>query len=169
MDIQELRREIDGIDAQLLPLFCQRMEIAAQVADYKKQNGLPIYVPGREREILDRVAAQAGENMADYAKILYNTLFELSRAYQGSRNSPALSPAGPGADRSGQDTAPVPKDGNGGLSGCGGGVLPNRRRAHFPRPYDFIFQGLLRGIPGSGAGPVPLRASCPLKILPPAL
>ena len=87
MDIQELRREIDGIDAQLLPLFCQRMEIAAQVADYKKQNGLPIFVPGREREILDRVAAQAGEDMADYAKILYNTLFELSRAYQGSRNS----------------------------------------------------------------------------------
>ena len=87
MDIQELRREIDGIDAQLLPLFCQRMDIAAQVADYKKQNGLPIYVPGREREILDRVAAQAGENMADYARILYNTLFELSRAYQGSRNS----------------------------------------------------------------------------------
>ena len=87
MDIQELRREIDGIDAQLLPLFCQRMEIAAQVADYKKENGLPIFVPGREREILDRVAGQAGEDMADYAKILYNTLFELSRAYQGSRNS----------------------------------------------------------------------------------
>lgn len=87
MDIQELRREIDGIDAQLLPLFCQRMEIAAQVADYKKQNGLPIFVPGREREILDRVAGQAGEGMSDYAKILYNTLFELSRAYQGSRNS----------------------------------------------------------------------------------
>lgn len=106
MDIQELRREIDGIDSQLLPLFCQRMEIAAQVADYKKQNGLPIYVPGREREILDRVAGQAGENMADYAKILYNTLFELSRAYQDSREQPALSPAGPGADRSGQDAAP---------------------------------------------------------------
>ena len=32
MDIQELRREIDGIDARLLPLFGQRMEIAAQVA-----------------------------------------------------------------------------------------------------------------------------------------
>ena len=87
MDIQELRREIDGIDAQLLPLFCQRMEIAAQVADYKKENGLPIFVPGREREILDRVAGQAGEDMSDYAKILYNTLFELSRAYQGGRNS----------------------------------------------------------------------------------
>ena len=64
MDIQELRREIDGIDAQLLPLFCQRMEIAAQVADYKKQNGLPIFVPGREREILDRVAGQAGEGLS---------------------------------------------------------------------------------------------------------
>lgn len=45
MDIQELRREIDGIDAQLLPLFCQRMEIAAQVADYKKKTACPFSFP----------------------------------------------------------------------------------------------------------------------------
>ena len=86
MDIQELRREIDGIDAQLLPLFCQRMEIAAQVADYKKENCLPIFVPAREREKLQDVSQKAGPEMAAYTRTLYSMLFELSRSYQKKRN-----------------------------------------------------------------------------------
>ena len=44
MDLKELRGQIDEIDDQLVSLFCRRMDIAAQVADYKKANGLPILV-----------------------------------------------------------------------------------------------------------------------------
>ena len=57
MDIQELRGQIDQIDDQLVSLFAQRMDIAAQIADYKKQNNMPIFVPAREREKLMDVAA----------------------------------------------------------------------------------------------------------------
>ena len=59
MDLSELRTEIDAIDSELVRLFGKRMEIAAQVADYKKENNLPIYVPAREREILKDVAEKA--------------------------------------------------------------------------------------------------------------
>ena len=55
MDITELRSKIDSIDNELVRLFTERMDIAAQVADYKKENNLPIYVPAREREILEFV------------------------------------------------------------------------------------------------------------------
>lgn len=37
MDLKELRLEIDKIDDELVKLFCQRMEVAAQIADYKKE------------------------------------------------------------------------------------------------------------------------------------
>ena len=37
MDLKELRGQIDEIDDQLVKLFCQRMDIAAQVAQYKKE------------------------------------------------------------------------------------------------------------------------------------
>ena len=50
MDLNELRLEIDKIDDELVSLFGQRMDIAARIADYKKENGLPILVPSRERE-----------------------------------------------------------------------------------------------------------------------
>jgi len=87
MDLNILRSQIDAIDDQLVSLFVQRMETAAQVADYKKEHNLPIYVPAREREILQDVAQKAGPDFANYTRVLYSMLFELSRSYQRKRNT----------------------------------------------------------------------------------
>ncbi len=86
MEITELRTEIDKIDHELVNLFCARMQLSAQVADYKRQRNLPIFVPAREREILKEVASEAGSEMADYTRSLYSTIFELSRSYQAKCN-----------------------------------------------------------------------------------
>ncbi len=86
MDLTQLRTEIDEIDDQLVVLFGKRMEVAAKIADYKKEHGLPIFVPAREREKLVNVAQAAGEDMANYTRVLYSMIFELSRSYQSKRN-----------------------------------------------------------------------------------
>ena len=85
MDIQDLRKEIDTIDDQIVQLFSQRMDVAARIADYKKANNSPIFVPAREREKLADVAQKAGPEMANYTRVLYSMLFELSRSYQSKR------------------------------------------------------------------------------------
>lgn len=82
MDLNELRLEIDKIDNQLVQLFIQRMEIAAQIANYKKEHNLPICAPAREAEKLRDVAQKAGPDLDAYVKRLYELLFELSRNYQ---------------------------------------------------------------------------------------
>ena len=87
MDINTLRDEIDQIDDQLVKLFTQRMDVAAKIADYKKESNLPIHVPSREREKLMDVAGKAGAEMANYTRVLYSMLFELSRSYQSKRNT----------------------------------------------------------------------------------
>lgn len=86
MDLKDLRAEIDKIDDQLVNLFVQRMNISAKVADYKKQYNVPIHIPTREREILQDVAQKAGPEMANYTRVLYSMLFELSRSYQSKCN-----------------------------------------------------------------------------------
>ena len=91
MDIQQLRGQIDEIDDELVRLFIRRMDVASQIADYKKEHDLPIFVPARERETLAEVAKKAGPEMANYTRVLYSMLFELSRSYQGKRNE-TLSP-----------------------------------------------------------------------------
>ena len=85
MDIQDMRKEIDAIDDQLVQLFTQRMDVAARIANYKKAESLPIFVPAREREKLADVAQKAGPEMANYTRVLYSMLFELSRSYQSKR------------------------------------------------------------------------------------
>jgi len=86
MDLKELRGQIDQIDDQLVDLFAQRMAVSAQIADCKKKQNMPIYVPAREREKLLDVAQKAGPEMANYTRVLYSMLFELSRSYQSKRN-----------------------------------------------------------------------------------
>ena len=84
MDLNELRTEINAIDDELLRLFLRRMEVAGQVADYKKAHQLPIYQPQREQEILESVSGRAGE-LGNYARSLFSTLMELSKQYQAAR------------------------------------------------------------------------------------
>lgn len=86
MQLNELRNEIDKVDDQLVQLFVERMNLSAQIADYKKENKMPIYVPSREREKLQNVANLAGTEMDNYTRVLYSMIFELSRSYQSKRN-----------------------------------------------------------------------------------
>ena len=81
MELNELRNEINQIDDEILDLFLRRMDVAGQVAAYKRENSLPIYQPQREREILESVSNKAGA-LGDYAKVLFATLMDLSKRYQ---------------------------------------------------------------------------------------
>lgn len=86
MDLTEIRQNIDKIDGRLVDLFVQRMHLSGEVAKYKKEHNLPMYVPSREREILQEVALKAGPGMDNYTRVLYSMLFELSRSYQSKCN-----------------------------------------------------------------------------------
>ena len=87
MDLNELRQQINSIDDELLNLFTRRMDLASQVADYKRAHDLPILQPAREREILKKVADNAGPELGGYARVLFSMLMELSKSYQNKRNN----------------------------------------------------------------------------------
>ena len=90
MELNELRNEINQIDDELLKLFLRRMEVTDQVADYKREHGLPIYQPQREREVLKKVAEQAGDEKSAYARVLFSMLMELSKSSQNKRTGREL-------------------------------------------------------------------------------
>lgn len=87
LDLKILRRNIDQIDDKLIPLFLERLEIARQIGQYKKENDLPIYDPKREKDKLRDIAEKVGEDFSDYIKSLYATIFEISKDYQNRNNS----------------------------------------------------------------------------------
>ena len=82
MDIKELRHQIDQIDDKLVQIFNERMNVAAQIAEVKRENDLPVLNTRREREILAEVAQKSQEDIANYTRVLYSLIFELSRSHQ---------------------------------------------------------------------------------------
>src|SRR5579863_5021633 len=56
--LDELRRQIDEVDASLHDLLMRRAEVVAAIAALKKGNGTPAIRPGREAAILRRLVAR---------------------------------------------------------------------------------------------------------------
>ena len=80
--LEESRKEIDDIDGRLVPLLKRRLEIAGDVMRAKIEKGLPVFDPAREREVMARVAGEIGPDMEDEARLVFSTLFAISRARQ---------------------------------------------------------------------------------------
>ncbi len=80
--LEESRKRIDEIDNQISTLFLERMNVASQVAKYKQENKMTILDSGREGEVLANVTRDIPDDMVEYMKLLYNTLFAVSKSYQ---------------------------------------------------------------------------------------
>jgi chorismate mutase len=53
MDLSDWRQRIDGLNIQLLRLLNERAQCAVAIAAVKREKGLPIHDPDRERQVLE--------------------------------------------------------------------------------------------------------------------
>lgn len=82
MTLDEIRVEIDRIDSLLKPLILERMSYSRLVAEAKKETGADVFVPEREREIVEKwIGDVEGERKQEYTAILRH-LISVSRRYQ---------------------------------------------------------------------------------------
>ena len=81
MSLDEIRKKINELDADLVPLLKARMECSLEVAKIKQAENLPVYHPQREKELLEKVAI-AGEEYGDYIATVYRYMMGVSRALQ---------------------------------------------------------------------------------------
>ena len=73
-DLAGLRGEIDDIDGELLQLLARRMEVSAQIGEYKKKNNVTVVQMDRWKKILaDHVAEGADMGLSP---TLINKVFE---------------------------------------------------------------------------------------------
>ena len=82
MTIEELRARIDRIDSDLIRLYAERLETAAEIGKYKQEHNLPVFDPAREREVLNKVGAEAGEANENGVRALFSFLMAQSRTSQ---------------------------------------------------------------------------------------
>ncbi|MBR2850596.1 MAG: prephenate dehydratase [Clostridia bacterium] len=84
-DINDIRKEIDEIDKELVDLYIRRMNCSARVAEYKREHGMPVLDASRERALLNKISELSGSELEEYTRTLYSTILDLSRSYQHAR------------------------------------------------------------------------------------
>jgi chorismate mutase len=84
MSLDELRREIRGIDREIVELIARRTYVADTIAQVKAEQGLPTTDEQQEQRVMDR----AGENAkqfdvdANLVKAIFRLLIELNKVEQ---------------------------------------------------------------------------------------
>ncbi len=86
MKIEELRKDIDKVDSEIVRLIAERLSLAEQIGALKKEQGQQIEDKQREEVILGHIreiAQQKGINEADIEGI-YRKIFSTSKSIQGA-------------------------------------------------------------------------------------
>ena len=83
MDLSEIRDQLDVIDAQMIALFEQRMQLCGDVAKFKMQTGKAVFDKEREAQKIRTARSLAhGDFNQQAAEELFTQLMTISRRYQ---------------------------------------------------------------------------------------
>lgn len=86
--LEELRKEINKINKDILDLLVKRGKIATQIKTVKEQLGLPFHDPKREQEILDElVATNPGPYSAKAIRTIFSQILKESVELMEGRHS----------------------------------------------------------------------------------
>ena len=77
--LEELRREIDAADKDILDAFDRRLAAVKCIGEIKKIQGKPIYDEKREKEKIDRLEKMAGFESKPYIERLYTEIMGIAK------------------------------------------------------------------------------------------
>lgn len=82
-DLQAARSQISRVDAEMARLFEERMKAVAEVAAYKKANGLPVFDGTREKEVIEKnTALLSDKSLSLYYREFITEAMRISKRYQ---------------------------------------------------------------------------------------
>jgi len=90
MDIADWRARIDELDRELVRLIAQRAECALQIGRLKRDSGMPVYEPDRERIIFENIARyNQGPLSQVQLRQVFERLVDVMRQIQGDEMAAA--------------------------------------------------------------------------------
>ncbi|MFC2048960.1 prephenate dehydratase [Elusimicrobiota bacterium] len=84
--MKKIRDQIDKIDSQINKLLDERTSFVKEIGKIKEKDNTPIFMPGREKEILERIFKESSlrdDSLPENAKTkIFNEIFSVSRNLQ---------------------------------------------------------------------------------------
>ncbi len=85
--LEEARNIINDCDKEMIELFKRRMSAAKMVAEYKKENNLPILDSSREQAIIEKnVKLLNSKELEEYYLDFFKEMLTVSKNYQKKLN-----------------------------------------------------------------------------------
>ncbi len=85
--LETAREIINTCDKEMIELFKKRMSASKMVAEYKKENNLPILDSKREEAIINKnVALLSDKELEEYYLEFFKSLLKVSKEYQTKLN-----------------------------------------------------------------------------------
>lgn len=82
-DLEDYRKEIDNIDKEITRLFEERMDVVLKIAEYKKQNNLPIFHKVREDVVIKKnIDRLKNKEYSKEIEIFFTDMMKVSRELQ---------------------------------------------------------------------------------------
>ena len=97
MDISDWRKKIDELDGKLVDLLSQRAQAAHEIGKLKRNAGMPIYEPDRERKVFDNVRSVNPGPLPDRDLLrIFERIMDIMRGIQQQEIAPAAAAEGGG-------------------------------------------------------------------------
>src|SRR2546428_6293947 len=97
MDINDWRTKIDDIDGKLVDLLSQRAHAAHEIGKLKRDAGMPIYEPDRERAVFANARTANRGPLPDRDLLrIYERIMDVMRQIQREEIAPEQAVAGDG-------------------------------------------------------------------------
>ena len=147
MDLTDYRKEIDTIDEEICKLFAKRMTVVNEIGEFKRENDIPVNSGSREREVLAHISKQLPEDLEDFGRVLYRSMFDVSKAYEAmykEKDSPLYKAI---SSLINADPAPFPKRAVVACQGREGAYSQLAAEKLFEVPeimYNSTFEGVIR-------------------------
>ena len=82
-NLDDIRLKINDVDLKIIETFKERMNLAKEVALYKKENNLPIFDEAREKALIAKnLNALNDEELQEYYLNVFKKILEESKEYQ---------------------------------------------------------------------------------------
>jgi chorismate mutase len=79
MTLEQKRKDIDEVDAEILALLSRRAEIVRELSQIKLSAGLPVIDWSREAEVIHRAGHNSGSLNDDSANRIYRAILREAR------------------------------------------------------------------------------------------
>lgn len=95
MPLEDIRKKIDSLDSELLRLLNERADLVHEVGEIKKKDGLEIYAPEREEQLLQSLVAKSEGRLPEKSiRAIYREIMSAALALEENLKIAYLGPEG---------------------------------------------------------------------------